>query len=73
MANSIRDVLRYDDPKWDVNGLADLRLSGMRFNLEQIIEEYVFQKMEQIRFIESGWERERRYQARKTYEENDYH
>ena len=66
MANSIRDVLRYD-PKWDVNA------DGMRFNLEQMIERYVFQKMEQIRFIESGWERERRYQARKTYEENDYH
>jgi hypothetical protein len=72
MANSIRDVLRYD-PKWEINSLADLRLSGMRFNLEQMIEEYVFQKMEQIRFIESVSERERRYQARKTYEENDYH
>tara|TARA_R100001143_G_C3284415_1_gene98255 strand:- start:365 stop:565 length:201 start_codon:yes stop_codon:yes gene_type:complete len=66
MANSIVDVIRYD-PKWDVNA------NGMRFNLEQMIELYVFQKMEQHRVINNGWVREKRYQANKTYQESNYH
>ena len=55
------------NPKWDVNA------KGMRFNLEEMLEQYIFREMVTRSRGDNMIEVFHRQAARRKYQENDYH
>ena len=55
------------NPKWDVNA------NGMRFNLEEMLEQYIFREMVTRSRGDKVFGDFHRQASRKKYQENDYH
>ena len=70
MASQYEQMWRYRqqyNPKFDVNQ------GGVRFNLEELIDQYLFQRMAQRSGMNAQMEDMRKFERRKTYQQNDYH